>query len=192
MVLSAYFELGEHELAKDMITTLEATNTKIDVSVYETFISTLGYGAGGDRTAEEVVQMVNHMQDRGLQPGVSTYLQLLNNFINSQQHDRAFNLLASLYSDGKVHTKTAELFAPLVRAFCSDDEAAKALKVVDLMKKVQVLPNEFVVTALIFCLVKGKLFKEAWDTTTWAKGSGLDTLNFEDVIRTAQKKSIEL
>lgn len=201
IMLSCYLETGNYQQAKQMISELETGGVEIDASVYSSFITTLGFGgerADGAEKVEgtkkteavgEVLQMVDHMKARGHEPDTNTYRQLINNLINLHQPDKAFQLLISLVNSNKM-TKDAisDVFSPLVRAYCSNEDADNALKVVGLMKKVNVAPNEFLVTALVFCLVRGKQFNQAWDVVAWAKNCGLDTNGFSDVIQTAQKK----
>lgn len=196
MVISAYLETGEHSQALEIITNLEAGNTPVDSSVYETFITALGFAGTKDKeptesnTVEKVVNMVEHMKARGLEPSITAYKQLLNNLINQHKTDKAAELLTSLCNT--MREVDVNLFTSLVQAYCSNEEPDKALGVVNLMKKVGVLPNNYLATALIFCLVRTKQFDKAWDIVAWAKSGGLDIIGFGDIIQSAQKKDFSI
>lgn len=193
-MLSCYMETGNYQQAKQLITELEASGMKVDASVYSSFITTLGFGgeggAEGTKTeaVKEVMQMVDHMKSLGHEPGLNTYRQLINNLINLLQPDKAFKLLVSLCNTRTKEVLSVDLFSPLVRAYCSNEEVVKALAVVEQMKRVKVAPNEFLVTALVFCLVRDKQFDSAWQVVEWAKECGLPTSGPADVIQSAEKK----
>jgi pentatricopeptide repeat protein len=191
MLITTHLELGEYEQARELINTLEKDNTPIDSSVYETFITTLGFfggkGEGKSETMEEVTRVVERMKDKGLEPSMNAYKELLNNLINQRKTDNAVEVLEFLCATKK--DLNVDLFTAPIREYCSNEEPKKALKVVELMKKVGVLPNEYLVTALIFCLVRTKQLTTAWDIVEWAKSAGLDIVRFGDIIQNAQKKS---
>jgi len=193
MVISAYLETADYGPARELINTLENSNMSLDSSVYETFITALGFAGGRGKggttdkdSVEEVTRMVAHMKERGLEPSTNTYKQLLNNLINQNKTEKAVELLQSLCETKKeLHV---DLFTMVIRAYYSNEEPTKALQVVELMKQVGVLPNEYLATALVFCLVRAKQFNTAWDIVAWVKTAGLDIIGLGDIIQAAQKK----
>eukprot|EP00026_Physarum_polycephalum_P004673 Phypoly_transcript_04695.p1 GENE.Phypoly_transcript_04695~~Phypoly_transcript_04695.p1 ORF type:complete len:686 (+),score=97.18 Phypoly_transcript_04695:63-2120(+) len=194
MLISTYLEMGEHEQARTLINTLEKENTPIDSTVYEAFITALGFieskgdegTRGGSETVAEVAQVVECMQEKGLEPSINVYSELINNLINQNKTDKAVEVLEALYT--KKQHLDVELFTPPIREYCSNEEPEKAMKVVELMKKGEVLPNEYLVTSLVFCLVRAKQFNTAWDVVGWGKMAGMDIIGFGDIIQNAQKK----
>jgi pentatricopeptide repeat protein len=194
MMISTYLELGNYNHAHELINTLEASNTIIDSSVYETFITVLGFASVQEKkeaindAVEEVMKMVAHMKERGLEPNITVYKQLINNLINQNKTDKALELLESLCKTKK--DLSVDLFSPLVHAYCSNESPTKALKIVDLMKEAGVAPNEYLITTLIFCLVRTKQFNIAWNIVSWAKSAGLDIIGFGDIIQNSQKKLV--